>query len=488
MSATLPHFIRRLSRIPRSRGFGVQSPWAYRFVRSVACERRPYYAYEDHSQHLLSLINDILEMSRIESGKIEQEYVPCSLDSVLDETVNLFDELMRQKGLRFAVHGSQITHRYVWCDKRSMSRVLLNLVSNAFKFTPAGGEVTVTLLESGAAEGGYGSYELRVKDTGIGMSAEFVDKMFVAFERERTSTASGMEGTGLGLPITKSLVELMGGTIDVLDMHCIDPGTFRFGEVQAQCGNAAFQYIKKAIELAMANEVDGTVTAPLNKEALNLAGHHYDGHTEIYATFTNTKKYAMMLADENIRVIHVSTHVPLRKACDLVKKARVIECVELIDDACRQFGIDQPLIAVAGLNPHSSENGMFGYEEAQEIIPAIEELRQRGFNVDGPVPPDSVFAKAKCGKYDGVVAMYHDQGHIPLKVCAFNWNKETGQMESASGVNITLGLPIIRVSVDHGTAFDVAGRGIANDSAMTLSIDYATRMAIYRKAKLNGEQ
>ena len=273
------------------------------------------------------------------------------------------------------------------------------------------------------------------------------------------------------------------GTIDVIDLKCVDLATFEFGKVQAQCGNAAFQYIRKAIELAMADEVDGTVTAPLNKEALNLAGHHYDGHTEIYATFTNTKKYAMMLADENIRVIHVSTHVPLRKACDLVKKARVIECVELIDDACRQFGIEKPHIGVAGLNPHSSENGMFGWEEAEEIIPAIEELRQRGFNVDGPVPPDSIFAKAKCGQFDGCVAMYHDQGHIPLKVCAFNWNKETGKMDSASGVNITLGLPIIRVSVDHGTAFDVAGKGIANDSAMTLSIDYATRMAIYRKSK-----
>ena len=188
-----------------------------------------------------------------------------------------------------------------------------------------------------------------------------------------------------------------------------------------------------------------------------------------------------------IRVIHVSTHVPLRKACDLVKKARVIECVELIDDACRQFGIEKPHIGVAGLNPHSSENGMFGWEEAQEIIPAIEELQQRGFDVEGPVPPDSIFAKAKCGKFDGCVAMYHDQGHIPLKVCAFNWNKETGKMESASGVNITLGLPIIRVSVDHGTAFDVAGKGIANDSAMTLSIDYATRMAIYRKNKKQEE-
>ncbi len=272
------------------------------------------------------------------------------------------------------------------------------------------------------------------------------------------------------------------GTIDVYDLQCVDLSTFEFGKVQPQCGNAAFQYIKKAIELAMAGEVDGTVTAPLNKEALNLAGHHYDGHTEIYATFTHTKKYAMMLADENIRVIHVSTHVPLRKACDLVKKERIIEVTELIHDACLQFGIEHPRIGIAGLNPHSSENGMFGWEEAQEIIPAVEELKTRGFDVDGPVPPDSIFAKAKCGKYDGCVAMYHDQGHIPLKVCAFNWNKETGKMESAKGVNITLGLPIIRVSVDHGTAFDVAGKGIASEDAMMLSIDYATRMAKYKKS------
>jgi 4-hydroxythreonine-4-phosphate dehydrogenase len=272
------------------------------------------------------------------------------------------------------------------------------------------------------------------------------------------------------------------GTIDVYDLQCVDLSTFEFGKVQPQCGNAAFLYIKKAIELAMTGEVDGTVTAPLNKEALNLAGHHYDGHTEIYATFTHTKKYAMMLADENIRVIHVSTHVPLRKACDLVKKERIIEVTELIHDACLQFGIEHPRIGIAGLNPHSSENGMFGWEEAQEIIPAVEELKARGFDVDGPVPPDSIFAKAKCGKYDGCVAMYHDQGHIPLKVCAFNWNKETGKMESAKGVNITLGLPIIRVSVDHGTAFDVAGKGIASEDAMMLSIDYATRMAKYKKS------
>lgn len=274
------------------------------------------------------------------------------------------------------------------------------------------------------------------------------------------------------------------GTIDVYDLDCIDMQTFEQGKVAEQCGHAAFIAVTTAIELAMANKVDGTVTAPLNKEALNLAGHHFDGHTEIYAHFTGTKKYAMLLADEFMRVIHVSTHVPLRKACDLVKKQRIIDVTELISDACRQFGIENPKIGIAGLNPHASDGGLFGDEERLEITPAVEELRGRGFNVEGPVPPDTLFAKAKCGKYDGCVAMYHDQGHIPFKVVGFNWDKETGKMSTAKGVNITLGLPIIRVSVDHGTAFDVAGKGVASPDALLLSIDYAQKMAISRNKRL----
>lgn len=273
------------------------------------------------------------------------------------------------------------------------------------------------------------------------------------------------------------------GCVDVLDQKLVDISTFEQGEVQAQCGNAAFQYVVTAIRLAMDKTVDATVTAPLNKEALNLAGHHFDGHTEIYAHFTGTKKYAMLLADEFLRVIHVSTHVPLRKACDLVKKERIIDCTELITDACRQFGIENPHIGIAGLNPHASDGGLFGDEERLEIEPAVRELRERGFNVDGPVPPDTLFAKAKCGKYDGCVAMYHDQGHIPFKVVGFNWDKQTGAMSAAKGVNITLGLPIIRVSVDHGTAFDVAGKNVASPEAMLLSIDYATKMAINKEKK-----
>ena len=273
------------------------------------------------------------------------------------------------------------------------------------------------------------------------------------------------------------------GTIDVIDLKCVDMDTFEPGKVAPQCGNAAFVSIVKAIELAMANEVDGTVTAPLNKEALHKGGHNFDGHTEIYAHYTGTKKYAMLLADEFLRVIHVSTHVSLREACDRVKKDRIIEVTELISDACKQFGMENPRIGIAGLNPHASDNGLFGWEEEKEIIPAVNELRARGFDVEGPVPPDTLFAKAKCGKFDGCVAMYHDQGHIPFKVVGFNWDKKTGKMDSAKGVNITLGLPIIRVSVDHGTAFDVAGKGVASPDAMLLSIDYATRMAISRIEK-----
>lgn len=290
-------------------------------------------------------------------------------------------------------------------------------------------------------------------------------------------------------PITAvSQAKFEQGCIDVYDLKNVDIDTMEFGQVSAQGGNAAFEAIKAAIDLAMKGDVDGTVTAPLNKEALNLAGHHFSGHTEIYAHFTNTKKYAMLLADEYLRVIHVTTHVPLREACDLVKKDRIIAVVQLLDDACRQFGFENPRIGIAGLNPHSSDNGLFGYEEEKEIIPAVNELLEKGYNVVGPVPPDTLFAKAKCGFFDGCVAMYHDQGHIPFKVVGFNWDKKTQKMDSVKGVNITLGLPIIRVSVDHGTAFDVAGKGIASADAMLLSIDYAARMANNRIKKQQANQ
>lgn len=267
------------------------------------------------------------------------------------------------------------------------------------------------------------------------------------------------------------------GTIDVLDLGIIDAKTLPYGKVTPQAGNAAFQYVKKAIELAMAGEVDATVTNAINKEAINAAGHHYSGHTEIYAEFTNTKKYTMLLVEGDLRVVHVSTHVSLREACDRAKKDRILEVIRIADNACREMGIAQPKIGVAGLNPHCGENGLFGTEEAEEITPAILAAQAQGIQAEGPIPPDSIFPKARGGWYDMVVAMYHDQGHIPLKTVGFVYSKAKQQWEAVKGVNITLGLPIIRTSVDHGTAFDQAGQGTANEISLVNAIEYAIQFA-----------
>ena len=267
------------------------------------------------------------------------------------------------------------------------------------------------------------------------------------------------------------------GTIDVYHMGMVDMDKLQRGKVSAMAGNAAFQYVKKVIGLAMDHKIDATVTNALNKEAMNLAGHHYSGHTEIYADYTGTRKYTMMLAHENLRVVHVSTHVSLREACDRVIKDRILEVIRIAHQACRRLGISQPKIGVAGLNPHSGENGMFGREEIEEITPAIQAARDEGIQADGPVPPDTVFSKARGGWYDIVVAMYHDQGHIPLKVVGFVYNQEEQKWDAVAGVNITLGLPIIRASVDHGTAFDQAGTGLASELSLTNAMDYAIRMA-----------
>ena len=279
------------------------------------------------------------------------------------------------------------------------------------------------------------------------------------------------------------------GTIDVLHLELIpNAAAFPIGKVSAEGGNAAFRCVVKAIELAMAGTVDATVTNALNKEALNLAlapqGLHFDGHTEIYATYTHTKKYAMMLAYRNLRVVHVSTHCSLREACDRVKKARVLEVIELADQACRGLGIQAPKVAVAGLNPHCGENGLFGREEIDEIRPAVETAQAEGIHAIGPLPPDSVFSEALGGWYDIVVCMYHDQGHIPLKTLGFVYDRKAQRWKAVEGVNITLGLPIIRTSVDHGTGFAVAGKGTANELSLLNAIHFAAQMARNRKEKI----
>ncbi len=267
------------------------------------------------------------------------------------------------------------------------------------------------------------------------------------------------------------------GTIDVLDLRNIDGRSIRYKKVSADTGKASFEYIKKVIDLAMKKKIDATVTGPINKEAINLAGFHYAGHTEIYAEFTRTKDYAMMLLHRNFRVIHVSTHVPLREACDRVKKDRVYRVIRIGFETLRRLGVDRPRIGIAGLNPHAGESGLFGREEIEEIEPAVKEAQEEGLIVEGPIPPDTVFSKMQGGQYDLVVVMYHDQGHIPTKLLGFQYDEKTKTWGSISGINITCGLPIIRVSVDHGTAFGKAGEGRANPESMIQAIKIAAQLA-----------
>ncbi len=257
-----------------------------------------------------------------------------------------------------------------------------------------------------------------------------------------------------------------------------------YKESQIMCGECAFQYVKKVIEMAMAGEIDATVTNALNKDHINMAGHHYSGHTEIYAHYTNTPKYTMMLAHDELRVVHVSTHVSLSEAIARVKKDRVLDCIRIANEGCKALGIKEPKIAVAGLNPHCGENGMFGTEEIEEIQPAIDIALAEGINIPdkAPTPADTVFSKALGGWYDIIVVMYHDQGHIPLKVKGFVYNKELKKWDAVAGINVTLGLPIIRASVDHGTGEGHAGDGSANELSLINAMDYAIRMANAKEA------
>lgn len=293
--------------------------------------------------------------------------------------------------------------------------------------------------------------------------------------------------TRLGLPATVNAIQHAAEAkfrlqqIDVIDLQNVNMAALEFGKVSAMAGNAAFEAVKKVIDMAMAGEIAATVTGPINKKSINEAGHHFAGHTEIYAHFTGTKKYAMLLVEEHLKVIHVSTHVSLRQACDLVKKDRILEVTELLRNGLIQLNETNLKIGIAGLNPHAGDAGLFGTEDDMEILPAVEEARRLGYEVDGPVPPDTLFAKAATGYYGGIVAMYHDQGHIPFKLSGFKWNAEKQQMDSVKGVNITMGLPIIRTSVDHGTAFEIAGKGIASADAMLLAIESAVQLSKNRR-------
>jgi 4-hydroxythreonine-4-phosphate dehydrogenase len=260
------------------------------------------------------------------------------------------------------------------------------------------------------------------------------------------------------------------GTIPVLDLHIADPELIPAGSVSPEGGRAAVEAVFAACDLAMAGEVDAIVTAPLNKEAMNRAGFAFAGHTELLAERTHAQHVSMLLIGEGLRVVHVSTHVSLRDAIERVTTARVEEVIDLAQYSCNLLGIANPRIAVAGLNPHAGEGGLFGSDE-QRIRPAIAAARARGLNVSDPLPPDTVFLRSLRDEFDIVVAMYHDQGHIPMKLLAFE-----------SGVNVSIGLPIIRTSVDHGTAFDIAGKGIASERSLLAALDVAGQMVRARAA------
>jgi len=272
----------------------------------------------------------------------------------------------------------------------------------------------------------------------------------------------------------------------LLDLGNADPQTMPIGQVSAAAGGAAAGCIVRAVELARAGQVAGIVTAPINKEALRLAGVPYPGHTEMLASLCGGCEVAMLLVHGPMRVAHVTTHFSVRQACDQITAARVLSVIRLTDGALRRMGLPRHRIAVAGLNPHAGESGLFGDEETREITPAIAQAQREGLDVVGPLPPDTVFARHRAGEFDGVVAMLHDHGHIAVKTvgfvsapCRAGVPMRAGRPAGlrAAGVNVTLGLPIIRTSVDHGTAFDIAGKGIADPTSMIEAIVLAAQMA-----------
>jgi 4-hydroxythreonine-4-phosphate dehydrogenase len=296
-------------------------------------------------------------------------------------------------------------------------------------------------------------------------------------ERRAMEAAVGMTGGPLEVRPVSRPTEAghHPGTIDLVDLANIDIEQVGRARVCPEVGKAAYDYLERATRLALDGEVGAIVTAPLNKEALSEAGWVGVGHTELLARFAGVpdKNVAMMLASNRLRVVHVSTHVSLRRAIELVSPERIMTAARLAGETARDIVGHEPHIAVAGLNPHAGEHGLFGDEEAELIEPAIDQLRAEGWHVSGPMSPDTVFLRASAGDFDAVIAMYHDQGHIPSKFAGFD-----------DTVNVTLGLPIVRTSVDHGTAYDIAGTGKANEANLLAAIELAAQMAANRERRL----
>lgn len=266
------------------------------------------------------------------------------------------------------------------------------------------------------------------------------------------------------------------GTIDLLDMQNVDGSRLQKKQISRMTGKASLEYIYKAIDLTLDQTIDAIVTGPIHKVAIHQAGCRFAGHTEIFSDRLGVKEFSSMMIVDNFRVMHVTLHTSLKNAIANLDTTRILKMIRLADQSLKQMGIKNPRIAVPGLNPHSGDDGLFGDEEEKVITPAIEAARAEGIAVEGPVPPDSVFIKARGGKYDIVVALYHDQGHIPGKFLGWEWNEGLQRYTQMRGVTIVLGLPIIRTNPDHGTALEIAGEGIANSEAMEDAIRLAVQI------------
>jgi 4-phospho-D-threonate 3-dehydrogenase / 4-phospho-D-erythronate 3-dehydrogenase len=249
------------------------------------------------------------------------------------------------------------------------------------------------------------------------------------------------------------------------------------GQSTAEGGRIAYDAIATAVRLALDGAADAICTGPISKEALNFAGHHYNGHTELLADLTGARDSVMLLVHGAMRVSHITTHTALEDVPKRVTPERISRVVALTDEALKALRVARRRIAIAALNPHAGEGGLFGRQDIDVVEPTIQRLREQGYDVHGPVPGDTVFVKLRAEQFDAVVAMYHDQGHIPVKLLGFSVDRKTGRWEALSGVNVTLGLPIVRTSVDHGTAFDIAGRGIASETSLIEAIDLAVTLA-----------
>lgn len=293
----------------------------------------------------------------------------------------------------------------------------------------------------------------------------FADRTVIIGDLAILKRIAGMYKMNMSFHQVAAPSEFSPGAINVFDCRLLTPQQYTPGKVCAPCGAAAYGYIEKAIAFAMRGEVAGVITNPINKESLKAAGISYPGHTEIFAEKTGVTHYSMLFLLRGVGVAHVTTHVALREAIDLVTAERVGSHIRLLDNALRQLGISSPRIAVGGLNPHAGENGLFGDEEIRHIRPAIAEAQEKGMAVSGPFPPDTVFMRAFNGEFDGIVAMLHDHGFVALKTMDFD-----------HGVNITIGLPIIRTSVGHGTAFPIVGKGIASEESLLAAFDAAVKL------------